>query len=141
MTSTQQIEWIYHERQQSALCGQHCLNNLLQGFFIDIGDLLSAAQELDAQEKKLMFEAGVHTPDAIKFAAEESGNIAADGNFSIQVLSKVLDQYKVKLIPLKRNSKIEIDTKENPTQAFAFVCNLQSHWFAIRHLYGKWWNL
>jgi hypothetical protein len=30
-------EFIYFEKQQSALCGQHCLNALLQGSFFTPG--------------------------------------------------------------------------------------------------------
>ena len=50
--------FVYHERQQSALCGQHCLNNLLQGNFFTPGDLSEIALELDALEKQMMLEMG-----------------------------------------------------------------------------------
>ena len=81
--------YIYHERQESALCGQHCLNNLLQGAFFSPADLADIAAELDALERQMMLEAGVDTPEAIAFLAEESGNVDNSGNFSIQVLNKV----------------------------------------------------
>jgi Ataxin-3 len=48
-------------------------------------DLAMIAQELDALEHSLMASQGVDTADFLKFAAEESGNVARDGMFSIQV--------------------------------------------------------
>ena len=43
--------YLYHERQVAALCGQHCLNNLLQGPVFGAGDLASIAHSLDAAER------------------------------------------------------------------------------------------
>lgn len=45
------------------------------------------AQDLDELERRLMSSQGVNTPDFLKYAAEESGNVARDGMFSIQVHS------------------------------------------------------
>ena len=50
---------VYHERQVAALCGQHCLNNLLQGPYFTEIDLAEIAQELDRKELALMMENGV----------------------------------------------------------------------------------
>lgn len=50
--------WIYHERQQASLCGQHCLNNLLQGHYFEASDLAAIAAELDSRERALMMAAG-----------------------------------------------------------------------------------
>ena len=60
---------IYHEKQRSALCGQHCLNNLLQGPFFGVMDLAEIAHELDARERQLMMELGNDTDDAIRYLA------------------------------------------------------------------------
>jgi Ataxin-3 len=67
------------------LCGVHCINTLLQGPFMTEWDLAKIAQELDAMERNLMASQGVDTKDFLKYAAEESGNVAGDGMFSIQV--------------------------------------------------------
>lgn len=71
--------------QEAALCGVHCVNSLLQGPFFSEWDLAKIAQDLDALERSLMASHGVNTPDFIKYAAEDSGNVARDGMFSIQV--------------------------------------------------------
>ena len=80
---------LYHEKQESALCGQHCLNNLLQGPYFNAGALADIAHELDGKEKALMMAEGM-TADAIAFMREASGNVDEQGNFSIQVLSEAL---------------------------------------------------
>jgi hypothetical protein len=38
------MAWIYHEKQFAAMCGQHCLNNLLQNQYFDVGHLSDIAQ-------------------------------------------------------------------------------------------------
>ena len=75
--------FIYHEKQSDALCGQHCLNNVLQGPYFTAFDLADVAHELDAKERDLMLASGMDTEEAIKFLAEDSGNVDGSGNFSV----------------------------------------------------------
>ena len=77
---------IYHEKQQERLCGVHCLNNLVQGPYYGPGDLGQIAREFDEKEKNMMLESGFDSRDFLKYMAEDSGNVADDGNFSVQVL-------------------------------------------------------
>ena len=49
-------EFVYHEKQVSALCGVHALNNLLQGPYYGAGDLADVARALDARELALLTE-------------------------------------------------------------------------------------
>ncbi|ETO36252.1 machado-joseph disease-like protein [Reticulomyxa filosa] len=51
MAAQNEIVWIYHERQESALCARHCLNNLLQGTFVSEFDLA----KIGHWEKCLLF--------------------------------------------------------------------------------------
>ena len=46
---------------------------------------LQIALELDQQERTFMAEGGMESEDYLKYMAEDSGNVAADGNFSVQV--------------------------------------------------------
>lgn len=48
--------FIMHECQESSLCGQHCLNNLLQQSVYDAVALSTIAQELDQMELDCMKE-------------------------------------------------------------------------------------
>ena len=50
---------------------------------------LQIAQELDAAENSFMMEGGAESEDYLKYIAEGSGNVAADGMFSSQVGSHI----------------------------------------------------
>ena len=59
---------LYFEQQVANLCGQHCLNNLLQAAVFTEDQLASIALELDAKERQLMMSQG-NTADARAFLA------------------------------------------------------------------------
>jgi ataxin-3 len=129
--------FIYHEQQESALCGQHCLNNLLQGPHFTAVDLGEIAAALDNEERRLQGQ-----QDMMNF---QSSNVDDSGNFSIQVLKTALQQYcKSDLIPwhqgattAQRPEMMEAAHEKN----LAFVVNRSEHWFTIRKIRQHWWNL
>ena len=130
---------LYHERQVAALCGCHCLNNLLQGPYFSEVELGEIAQDLDRHEQRLMLEAGADTPEARAFMREESSNVGLDGNFSIQVLSSALERsHGVTLedtrSPENRNAMARPETQEG------YVLNRSSHWYCMRKIEGTWWE-
>ncbi|CAM9750948.1 unnamed protein product, partial [Laminaria digitata] len=53
-------------KQVSSLCGQHCINNLVQGSSYSAPDLADIAHELDRQERQHMLSEGANTPDALR---------------------------------------------------------------------------
>ena len=140
---------LYHEKQVSLLCGQHALNSLLQGPYFTAEDLTAIAVELDERERNLMRESGVESADFLKYMAEDSGNAAADGNYSIQVLTRALETWNVKCLPVMSQ---EAGTAwQAPQRERAFICNLDRHWLTLRrcetadpnvHASAKsgWWN-
>ena len=72
--------WIYHERQQALLCGQHALNNLVQQNVFSPQSLAEIAHQLDAMELNYMAqnnEGGTKSKDYLKRAAEGSGNVVS----------------------------------------------------------------
>lgn len=139
MTSSQSV-WIYHEPQESALCGQHCLNNLLQSPLFTVGDLADIAEVLDLQERQFMMEGGTDSVDAIKFLAEDSGNVDESGNFSIEVLKSALqNSTNIELIPWF--PMIALERNEDPSSEEGFVVNRSNHWFAVRRVGNHWWDL
>ena len=93
---------LYHEKQVSLLCGQHALNSLLQGPYFTAEDLTAIAVEFDERERNLMRESGVESADFLKYMAEDSGNAAADGNYSIQVLTRALEQWNARCARRRR---------------------------------------
>ena len=46
--------WIYHERQEALLCGQHALNNLVQDCVFSAESLAEMAHQLDEMELTYM---------------------------------------------------------------------------------------
>jgi len=131
--------YIYHEKQDAALCGVHCVNSLLQGHYFTAVDLMMIAREIDEQERKVMLEMGADTKDFLKFMAEESGNVADDGNYSIQVLAKALSVWGLTPFPIT-NPEVK-KSRENPLGENAFICNLAQHWLTIRKIGDEWYNL
>ena len=140
---------LYHEKQVSLLCGQHALNSLFQGPYFTAEDLTAIAVEFDERERNLMRESGVESADFLKYMAEDSGNAAADGNYSIQVLTRALETWNVKCLPVMSQ---EAGTAwQAPQRERAFICNLDRHWLTLRrcetadpnvHAGAKsgWWN-
>lgn len=126
-------QYIYHEPQESALCGQHCLNNLLQSPLFTASDLSDIALELDEQERKYMLEGDINA-DTLRYLSEASGNVDESGNFSIQVLRTALQRFDVELLAMRISDGCELDSS-------AFIVNRSSHWFTIRRIHGKWWDL
>lgn len=83
-------------------------------------------------------EGGLASKDYLKRVAEGSGNVDDSGNFSIEVLrSALLSRYGLELPNIRQQglSKVEITTMEG------FICNRSSHWFAIRKINDRYWNL
>ena len=121
--------WIYHERQEARLCGQHALNNLAQRREFTADQLASFAQHLDHLERQAC---GGRLPTV-------SGNVDESGNFSIQVLQLALsNQYGVTLVNILQD---DVKRKVELTELDGFICNKSDHWFAIRKIRGRFWKL
>jgi Ataxin-3 len=121
-------KFVYHERQESALCGQHCLNNLLQGPYFTAPDLASIAAELDIQERALGNNESMRA----------SANVDDSGNFSIQVLRVALQRFNgIDLRVWFQKTGKDAD----PTAQKGFIVNRSEHWITIRKIHDNWWNL
>jgi Ataxin-3 len=131
---------LYFEAQRAALCGVHALNTLLQGPYFSEWDLAAVGQSLDDRERKLMAEQGTNTADYARFAAESSGNVAMDGNFSIQVLEEALTVFCLSCVPLTKKTPEAEAARDRPDKETGFLLNLDSHWFTLRKLGREWWR-
>ena len=120
-------------------CGVHCLNNLLQGPYFTEVALAEVALELDEREKELMRAEG-DTADYQRFLGEASGNVALDGNFSIQVLSEALRRSHNLSLEETRNDMLR-HVLVHPNEQDGFILNRHSHWYCIRRIEGVWWVL
>lgn len=130
---------LYHEVQESKLCGVHCVNTVLQGPFFSELDLAAMAADLDKREMQMVMGSDSGAPsDYARIMGEDSSNVSLDGNFSIQVLAKALDIWDLKVTSLDAHEAQA--AKTNPQQEVAFICHLQDHWFTIRKVGDQWYN-
>eukprot|EP01133_Synstelium_polycarpum_P006164 gene6164-7137_t len=97
------------------------------------------ARALDEEERKVMSAGGMDSTDFIKFAAEGSGNVADDGFYSQQVLEKALSNFNLTCTSI--NNKDLTDVVSDPLKEEGFICNLSEHWFTLRKIDGKWFDL
>lgn len=125
------------------LCGKHALNNLVQRDVFTTDYLTSKALYLDHLELEMMAdnnEGGVHSAEYRQRLQEGSGNVDAQGNFSIQVLKVALEEkfgvnLKHTLSSEALNSGVDV------TDFDGFICHKSNHWYSIRKIGGRFWNL
>ena len=130
---------VYWEPQESGFCGVHCLNNLLQGAYFSEIDLAGIGLELDETERRLMAEGGLESAEYLSFMGQESQNVDNGGHFSIEVLRKALAGMGLHVVSFGSDTSAE--ERRDPTAVHAFIFNLHSHWYTVRKLNGKFFNL
>lgn len=116
--------------QIGSLCAVHALNNLLQGPEVNEVTLAELAHGLDVQERAAMQGLGLEA---------ESGNVRADGFFSVQVISSALQQLGLSCTPIGAESARAAASA--PQKEAGFICNRSQHWFSIRRLGSYWFDL
>ncbi|ORX87784.1 Josephin-domain-containing protein [Anaeromyces robustus] len=123
------IPYIYHEKQEGALCAQHALNSLLQGEYFTAVDLANIAHELDEEEA------------ALNSNQNSSQNYDDTGFFSIQVISVALSRLNLEISHI--GSEAIKSGRLKLAEEKAYICNLDEHWFSLRKFYSKyrWYNL
>lgn len=135
------MDRIFHEKQEGSLCAQHCLNGLLQGEYFTAVDLAALAQQIDEQERETMAEGGLNSDDYQRFVHQPSGNLDDSGYFSVQVIASALKVWGLELVPYSSTDPVAKAAQADPTQLMAYICNYKEHWFTIRKLGGRWFNL
>lgn len=135
------MDRIFHEKQEGSLCAQHCLNGLLQGEYFTAVDLAAHAQQIDEQERQTMAEGGLNSDDYQQFMHQPSGNLDDSGYFSVQVIASALKVWGLELVPFSSTDPVAQAAQADPTQLQAYICNYKEHWFTIRKLGGRWFNL
>ena len=160
---------VYFEAQdaESSLCGQHALNNLLQGAYFSAVDLGNIGAKLDEEEEKLL--SGPSTCSQATNPSPKYSNVSLDGNFSILVLITALKQLGVDALPLSHPdcsaANVGIPSlslslnmpcglilalcacrrgdceQEQPTKEEGFIFYQMAHWIAYRRIHGVWYDL
>jgi ataxin-3 len=132
-------KFILHETQDSMLCGQHCLNNLLQQSIFTPVDLAQIGQQLDEKERECLLEGNDGATVVALMQSSAAGNVDATGNFSLDVLNTALARsFELELVSW---TGAEGRQHEDPTEMQAFVINREHHWYTIRKIGEHWWNL
>lgn len=73
------------------------------------------------------------------FSTKGSGNVDPSGNFSVQVIRAALtNAYGLSLPNIRQQGALG---SHDVTDVDGFICNKDSHWFAIRKINGRYWNL
>jgi hypothetical protein len=127
------------EKQEAALCGTHCINNLLQAPYFTEQDMAAVAAELHAEEVALMLENGAESSEYLSFLAQDSSHVDEAGNFSVEVIQRCLGRFGLEARRLQ--SAQAASARENLLAQTGFICNLHSHWLAIRNIRGHWYNV
>jgi len=126
--------WVYHERQQALLCGQHALNNLVQQPAFTPDALALVAQRLDQLELDVLTG-----NERIQRIQQGSAHVNEQGYFSIEVLRTALqDAFGVRLAHVSQQNLLQ---SQDITDCQGFICHKSDHWFAIRQVGGRFWNL
>jgi ataxin-3 len=149
------------------LCGQHALNNFVQGPSFTIVQLAEIAHQLDRLESNIMTDTsstvsttssngdenrrprrGNHPPlfhdgtTTGTSGADSSHHVDEAGNFSIEVLkAALLQSYNVNLIHNQSESVQAYLQTNDITTIQGFICHKNDHWFCIRKLHNRYWNL
>ncbi|BET02529.1 Ataxin-3 [Nesidiocoris tenuis] len=135
------METIFHEKQEGALCAQHCLNALLQGQYFSAVDLAKLAENVDEQERAVMAESGVDSEEYKRFLQQPSHNMDDSGFFSVQVISSALAVWGLDLVPLASCDPLALEAADRLESQTAYICNYRQHWFTIRKFANQWFNL
>ncbi|CAD5232312.1 unnamed protein product [Bursaphelenchus xylophilus] len=122
---------IFFEKQDGMLCAQHALNMLLQTRMYTAFDLGDIARQLDEREKALL-----PPQERAKFV---SSNMDDTGFFSVEVIREALKTLGLEMIPLLSPGLREFQA--SPKLGQAYICNMNEHWFALRKLFGTWYQL
>jgi ataxin-3 len=102
--------------------------------------LAEIALSLDERERAVMAENGLDSAEFMAFSQEASGNVALDGNFSIQVLDEALRVWNLSCTPLASTQPCAVAARRAPLRERGFLCNLDKHWLSLRRLGTEWWN-
>ena len=105
---------------------QHALNAVLQGHFFDAVQLSQIAQELADYERA---ELNITDPEVSNSLL--SRHMDETGFFSIEVVERALKTWDMELVRWRASDRLQ-QRYEHPECEFAFILNLDSHWFALR---------
>jgi len=140
---TAMAKQIYFEEQDEELqlCGQHALNNLLQGAYFTAFDLGDIGCKLDDEERTLYSPVDTDDDDdsASRQELQSYSNVSLYGGFSVEVLTAALKTLALDAMPLSHPQCVS--AKDHPEDEEAFLVNLECHWMCYRKIHGVWYRM
>ncbi|KXS14700.1 Josephin-domain-containing protein [Gonapodya prolifera JEL478] len=115
----------------------------LSGPYFSAVDLASIAQSLDAKEQAALVESGGTDADVAAYMKDGSHNYDDSGFFSVQVMEEAMQVWSLRIVPVD-SRELKEDPMYDPLTERAFICNLQEHWFTLRHFGSspsRWYNM
>jgi ataxin-3 len=114
--------------------------------FLLVFDLSNIAIQLDQEEQALLLGDNAQLdPEILQALAQDgnggTGNVCLDGNFSIQVLRKALNNFGTDMVRWNSEEGLALTQITPLEEQSAFICNFNDHWFSIRRIKGKFYNL
>jgi ataxin-3 len=130
----QVLSAVYFEHQEpdSYLCVLHCLNNVLQGPYFSLDDLISISNELDEAERALL-----QGHELLQAYTPASLNASLTGFFSAQVLLAALASVGIhpELLRWKASETRSLQRAAwKAVQYGAVLVHYDSHWLAWRRV-------
>jgi ataxin-3 len=123
------------------------MNNLSQAAVFSYSQLAAVAHQLDQLELKYLAQSDkndgsldYNNKDYRERLKMGSQNVDGAGNYSIQVLKSALQQEYGLTLPHYSQQDL-LDGSQDITDFQGFLCHKSDHWFAIRKIGGRFWNL
>ena len=128
---------VYWETQQSAFCGVHACNNLLQNPLFDEASFRAFARHLDREEAALLGgdEAGSKAARAVAGRGTSDNFDPRTGLFSVSVLLHALKRAGLRPVPFGSEAAQFAGVTRDPAgtaECSAFLVNTGGHYYALR---------
>ncbi|KAL0211366.1 hypothetical protein P9112_009664 [Eukaryota sp. TZLM1-RC] len=116
---------VYFERQRSALCAVHTVNNLLQAHVFN---------EIQfAEFAAAVTNSGISTTE---------DHVSLAGDFSTDVIAQALDVFGLWLVHLDSSNPEAVMISSDVNKANGYILNkANQHWLALRRVNNQWYEL
>ena len=100
---------------------------IFSGAYFSEINLSEIALQLDETERQLMAEGGLESNDYLQYVGQDSRNVDAGGNFSIEVLRGAVAGMGLSVVSLGHETMAS--ARANPMSVDAYILNLHNHWY------------
>ncbi len=135
------MDRLFHERQEGAFCGKHCIHNFLQKEVFTQDQLIELGVQLDKLEAETE---GLTYSQWLTKHKGKSENWDRTGNFSSQVMEKAFGLMRIEMISLTGNDYRAQEARSATREEVGYICNERrggmKHWFCFRKIKNIWYE-